>query len=186
MMAENADDKARDPLAIGFGPASALADPQVRATTAFLAGIGHVCLQWSLLELTVLSILYALKDVDHVEGDLLFGHLDLVPRLDMAIALLDHQRAPGQLVSRLKVIKEQLGRKGKIKERRNQAVHGAHADTDVLGTYNLLMSRWRGPKKVSAVSLEDLIKLTEDIHALRLQAYGVFEALWEWKLKGAG
>ncbi len=163
-----------------------LANPEARASTAFLAAIGHVCLQWSLLELVALSILYALKEVDDVEGDLLFGHLDLLPRINMAVALLDHQRAPGELIARLKAIKDQLGDKGKVKERRNQAVHGAHAATDFLGTFNMRMSRWRGPKKVSAVSVEDLITLTNEIYALRLEAYRIMEALWAWKMEKAG
>lgn len=155
------------------------ADPKQRAKTAYLASIGHVCLQWSLLELTTLPVLYAIEDVPAEKGDLLFGHLDLLPQIGMAISLADNQRMPGKVITELKAIKKEL--QDGVRERRNQAVHEAHADTDTLGTFNLRMARWRGPKKLQAVSLEDLIKLTEDIHALQRRMYGVFEQIGRWK-----
>lgn len=154
-------------------------DPKKTSATAFLASIGHVCLQWSLLELTLIAVLCAIEGIPDEKGDLIFGGLDMQPRINTAINLARYHKLPRPLINELVAIRKAL--QGGVSERRNQAVHGAHAETAVLGTYRLRMSRWSGDKKMQDVSLEDLFRLIEEIYTLQRRAYGVFEGVGKWK-----
>ena len=154
-------------------------NPELRAQTAFTSAIGHVCLQWSLLELTLLSYLCVLEGCLPEKGDLIFGGLDMLGRINSAISLSRYQNIPAPLIKELEAIRKSL-QKGKLADRRNQAVHGAHAAGGTLGTYNLLMSRWKGERKVQPVSIADLVDLARSLHQLQVRAYDVIEAYGDW------
>jgi hypothetical protein len=162
-----------------------LADPKLRASTAFLAGIGHVCLQWALLELTLLALLCAIEEMPTEEGDLVFGGLDMQARVNTAISLARHHKLPRLLIVELEAVRRSL-QKGRILERRNQAVHGAHAETEEFGTFQLRMSRWPVPKKLQRVSVEDMLKLTEEVHELQRRTVKVMDQFGDWKFGHLG
>lgn len=155
-------------------------DPELRAQTAFTSAIGHVCLQWSLLELTLLSYLCILEECLREKGDLIFGGLDMLARVNTAISLSRYHKIPRPLVKELEEIRKAL-QKGGLAERRNQAVHGAHAASDILGTYVLLMPRWKGEKKLQPVSTADLVELSEELHSLYVRAWSVIQKYGDWK-----
>jgi len=103
----------------------------------------------------------------------------MLPRFNMAINLARHHNAPRHITNELAAIRKAL--QDGIAERRNQAVHGAHADTDVLDEVQLTMVRWPHPKRTQTVKLEDLLGLAQDIHDLQRRGWGVFEAIGAWK-----
>lgn len=144
-----------------------------------LASIGHVCLRWSLLEMTVLAVINQLELISSEKGALLYGGLDILPRFKLAIRLAEYHRLPRDLTNELKEIRKAVQKD--VAERRNQAVHGAHSDADVLEAVNLTMVRWPEPKRTETVSLEDLIALTEEIHDLQVRTYRVFEEVHKWQ-----
>lgn len=151
------------------------------AQIPLLAAIGHVCLQWSLLEMTILATLNLLNEIEPDEGFILFGGLDILPRYGLAINLLDHQNAPQDIPQELRDIRKLIQERNGVRDRRNQAVHGAHADAKEIDAVQLTMVRWSGARRTQTVTLEQLIKLTEDIHALQRRTYGVFQRVGEWK-----
>ena len=146
-----------------------------------LAAIGHVCLQWSLLEMTILGVLSQLQLVPHDEAAILFGELDILPRFNRAIALAEHHKTPALVKSKLRETRSALQGRTGLMARRNQAVHGAHADADSLDAVQLTMVRWSGDRRIQKVSLEDLIALTEEIHSEQRRTYSVFESIAKWQ-----
>ena len=158
-------------------------DPQLAAQIVFLSTIGHVCLQWSLLELTLLALLSDMEGIDLEKGEMIFGGLDMKPRINMAIGLARHHKLPRPLQNELTAIRKVIQKD--LTERRNQAVHGAHGETDVLGSYRLRMSRYSAPKKLQSVSYEDMMALTEDIHNVQRRVYKVLNEMVEWRTRQA-
>jgi len=49
---------------------------------SFLAGIGHICLQWALLEQTLLGIIAAAENMPLEKTYTRFGTTDMMPALE--------------------------------------------------------------------------------------------------------
>jgi len=156
-------------------------DPQLAAQIVFLSSIGHVCLQWSLLELTLLALLSNMEDMDIEKGEVIFGGLDIKPRVNMAISLGTRHKLPPPLLAELRAIRKVI--QVDLMDRRNQAVHGAHGESELLGTYQLRMSRWPAPKKLQPVSYESMIALSEEIHRVQQRVYAVLTDMVDWRIK---
>ena len=155
----------------------------------FFAGIGHVCLQWALLETTLLAVLNVLENLPTDEGAIMFGGLDVHKRLNMAINLSAHHKAPPHIIRQLKDIRITLQKeKGglDLADRRNQVVHGAHKDALDPQAVTLTMFSWNKAKREREVKFEDLAVLAEEIHALQRRVYRVFEDIGPWKYPGHG
>src|SRR4051812_27098227 len=107
--------------------------PQIKA----MATIGNVCLQYSLLELTLSHVIGAFLDLADEKLAIVTGGADLKARLGMAIALADEMRAPYAIRQGLKNIRTDLKEKDLV-QRRNQAVHGAQRTTGLNTTFKML------------------------------------------------
>jgi hypothetical protein len=148
--------------------------PQIKA----LATIGNVCLQYSLLEISLAHVLWAMLDLDDERGAIVTGGADLKARLGMAIALAEHMRAPYEIKKRLKAIREDF-RKKDLAERRNQAVHGAQRTTGAATTFTML--RWKKPRRNEEVPVESLYDLGRELNRLSEEAHKVFLAIGTWR-----
>jgi hypothetical protein len=153
-------------------------DPNL-AHLKIMGGIGHVCLQWALLETTLMAVLNLFVKLVPEEGAVVFGGLDMLGRLNMAINLADHHKAPFPIGQELRNIRKAL--QNGILDARNQAIHGAHADADEPDSVNLTMFRWPKPKRMQTKSFEDFAKLAIDIENLQRRAFGVFQHIGAWK-----
>lgn len=145
----------------------------------FLGMIGHVCLQWALLELNLLALLSALENIPSERAEIIFGGLDMQPRCNMAINLARHHRVPGPMVKRMEAIRKSL--QNGIADRRNQAVHGAHAESDFPQHVRLRMVRWKGDRSVQHVSISDMYNLAMEIATLATEAGQIFDDYGTWK-----
>jgi hypothetical protein len=150
----------------------------------FCLMIGHVCLQWALLELGLLSILAALQNLPPDEAETIFGGLDMQPRCNMAINLARMHRLPRPMIQRLEAIRKAL--QGGLADRRNQAVHGAHAESHLPGHIQLRMVRWKGEKSVQHVSIADMYSLTKELGVLAQEAGSIFDDYGLWKFGDHG
>jgi len=154
-------------------------DSKTAAQVPLLASIGHVCLQWALLEMTVLSVIYTLEGISYKKGEIIYGGLDMIPRFNLAINLAEFHNAPLKAKKELRAIRKEI--QTGIADKRNQAVHGVHADAEVIDAIKLVMPRWKGDRKTETVTLEDLIKLTNSIYALHRRSVGVEKIIAKWK-----
>ena len=151
-------------------------------TNKFCAMIGHVCLQWALLELNLLGLLSSLESVSTERAEILFGGLDMLPRCGMAINLARHHRLPGPMIKRIETVRKKL--QSGIADRRNQAIHGAHARSDIPGHVRLRMVRWKGAKSVQHISIKDMHDLAMEIAALASEADAIWVDYGRWKFGG--
>lgn len=150
----------------------------------FFATIGHICLQWALLEHTVLALIAAAENMPMSKVHIIFGGLDMQPRVNMAITLAREAGWPQRLVKRIEAIRKALQRGGEdLAARRNQAVHGVHKASELPEHVSLTMVRWRGPKETQDVSLSELHQLGVRLHELSEEAWSIFEAYGVWKFK---
>jgi hypothetical protein len=134
--------------------------------------------------MTILVLIIQLEGIPAEKGHLLYGGYDLLPRFKLAIRLAEYHKVPRTIINEIKSIQKVIQKD--VAERRNQAVHGAHADAGVLGAVNLTMVRWPEPKRTQTVTLEDFIRLTEEIHALQKRTQAAFEQIGEWQIGRAG
>jgi hypothetical protein len=149
---------------------------------SFLAGIGHVCLQWALLEQTILAIIASAENMPLEKTYPRFGTLDMMPRLNMAIKLAHEASWPVRLTKPLAEIRKAVQREGEgLADRRNLFVHGVHAETDVAGEFELTMVRWAPEKRRQVVTIVDAVDLATRLHLLVKKAEAVFDGYGVWK-----
>ncbi|NRD88778.1 hypothetical protein C8024_03880 [Sphingopyxis sp. BSNA05] len=128
-------------------------DPHIKILTS----IGYICVQWALLEYLVLHSIFAIVDMDEKQGDILFGGLDMQPRLNTALNLAKHHEAPEQITDQIKSIRKAI--QGGLSDKRNMAIHGVHADSETPDSVKLHMPRWGGPKRIHTFQLKIFTRL---------------------------
>ena len=149
---------------------------------SFLSAIGHVCLQWALLEQTLLAIIASAEDSSFDKVYTRFGGLDMLKRLNMAVALTREAKWPNRLTKPLVNIRRAIQRDGEgLAEQRNMFVHGVHKETDVPGEISLTMSRGSAAKRHQIVTLLDAVQLSTRLAELVQEADGVFRDYGTWK-----
>jgi hypothetical protein len=150
---------------------------------AFLAAIGHICLQWALLEQSLLFIIGTIENVPIPKAYKMFAHLDMKPRLNMAILLAQEAKLPhARFIRPLQDIRKALDKDGAcLADRRNMFVHGSHQFGQNRGEYILTMSRWKGDKQNQTVTLLDAAQLIHEIILQVQKAQSVFQDYGVWK-----
>ena len=142
---------------------------------SFLAGIGHVCLQWALLEHTILCLIGVIEAIPVEKAYTRFASLDMQPRLNMAIALAIEAKLHGSYIRRLRAIRTALQKEGKgLAEKRNMYVHGAHDPTEVEGEFALTMSRWKGDRRRQVVTILYVSDLVNRLSLLAQEGHSIF------------
>ena len=117
--------------------------PGVSEEAAIMACIGHVCVQWALLENNIIAVLCACQNIPTDEAAILFGSLDMKPRLNMAINLARYHKWPRNLVTNLENLRKAID-KAKLIDRRNMIVHGVHRQHEAEQTVTLYTPRRSG------------------------------------------
>lgn len=146
-----------------------------------MAGIGGVCVQWALLEHLILGMIATNEGMHLDRVYLIFGSLDMKPRLDMAINLARAAKTPVQMVKRIEAIRTAL-REERLAERRNQAVHGVHKAAGRPDSIQLTMPRWSGPRRTETVSALDLYQLGTRLAELGIAISAVGD-IHQWKMR---
>lgn len=144
-----------------------------------LASVGNVCLQWALLEQHIAVMIWIILDCDGELGAIFVGGLDMMPRLNMAINLAEHFKAPGKLRSDLRALRTHVQKN--LIDRRNTVVHGVHGPTGFDDTSELLMLRLKGPKRFQTVSAKDVATLSDEIRKTWQSSNNIIEQLKSWK-----
>lgn len=143
-----------------------------------MAAIGHICLQWARLEMALLGVIYAIEDMPVEKGEIIFGGLDIKPRVNMAIGLARYSKVPQRIVRRLVELRTVIQKD--LMDQRNQAVHGAHKNLEGDET-TVRMVRWSGDKKDKTLSVLDLHQLGVAILEAADECWAVRDAIGEWK-----
>lgn len=150
----------------------------VPGSVRILAAIGQVCLQWARLEMTLIGLLSSIEEIETERSYFLFGGLDMLPRVNMALNLARYNKLPPPLITRIKAVRTSLQKD--LAERRNQVVHGAHREIEADST-TLTMVRWQGDKRHRTMTALDIHQLALEIHELGNEVWDIFEAVGDWK-----
>ena len=147
-----------------------------------MAGIGGVCVQWALLEHLVLGMIATNENMTLDRVYLIFGSLDMKPRLDMAINLARASKTPEPLVKRIIAVRTAL-KDEKLADRRNQAVHGVHKESSHADSIDLTMPRWSGDRRTQTVSTTDLYQLSLRLKELGDEIWSIGDEVQAWKMR---
>lgn len=154
--------------------------PQLNTNQKVTAAIGHICLQWSLLETAILAVISAIEALPTNKVFLLFGGLDMKPRLRIALNLARQPGIPSVFAKRLKAVQKALD--DGLDEERHQAVHGVHFyPSDVPDKVRITMTRWHEPKRTQDKSAHDLFLTGAKISDLAMEVFSIFDDFGEWK-----
>ena len=149
---------------------------------SFLAGIGHICLQWALLEQTLLGIIAAAENMPLEKTYTRFGTTDMMPRIRMAVRLTEEAKWPPHLRNRLKAIRTALQKEnGGLAERRNLFVHGVHEGMNDQGEVRLTMVRWTAENREQVVTILDAAFLANRLGELAQESQSIFSDYGVWK-----
>ncbi len=147
-----------------------------------MAGIGGVCVQWALLEHLVLGMIAANEGMPSDRAYLIFGSLDMKPRLNMAILLARDAKIPNDIVKRIEDVRKAL-REEKLTDRRNQAIHGVHKASGQPDSIDLTMPRWSGSRRTQTVTVMDLFSLSTRLAELGNEIWLIGEDVQAWKMR---
>jgi hypothetical protein len=142
------------------------------------AAIGHVCVQWSRLEMTIFGLIITIEPMEWEKATIMFGGLDLLPRVNLAIALSHHVKLPQRFIRRIEEIRRVLQKEG-LAERRNQVIHGAHREMENFGT-TLTMLRWKGERRSQTLSAKDINNIADQAHELGNKAWSLMTDITKW------
>jgi hypothetical protein len=146
-----------------------------------MASLGHISIQWALLEAILAHAIWALLILDYETGAIVTGGTDMLPRVNMAILLARHKKAPQSAIRKLESVRSAL--QNDLLDRRNQAIHGIHADAADADKVKLVMLRWKHPKREQERSIADLDQISQDIRACQKDAEIALDIIWKWQLR---
>lgn len=148
----------------------------------FLCCIGHICLQWALLEQNILGVIACAENLPIDKVFTRYAGKDMLPRLNLAISLANEAKWPQRFVRPLKAIRTALQENGEgLADKRNLFVHGVHYPTANHEEFGLVMARWRGDKRDNIVGVLDAANLAQRLSLLAQEAQNVFDAYGLWK-----
>ena len=154
--------------------------PGVDDQSAIMACIGYVCIQWALLENNLLGVLSASQKITIDEASILFGSLDMRPRLTKAIGLAEFHRWSQPLKKRLRDLRAGID-KLKLNDRRNMLIHGVHSESTKPQHFILYSPRLSGDAQREEWSIQDAIILGDQVRFAALEAHAIFVAYGQWK-----
>ena len=148
---------------------------------AIMLCAGHICLQWSLFEGTLMEILAACQGTCTDETAILFGSLDMKPRLNMAINLASFHKWPSPMQKRLRDLRKAVD-KSTLIDRRNMIVHGVPSQSTVPSkTVHLYTPRRSGPAQREDWSVIEAQYLGEEIRLASSAARGILNEFVAWE-----
>lgn len=127
-----------------------------------MAYIGNICLQWSHVEYVVARSIWFILRLDDETGKIVTGGLDMMPRLNMAINLARHCKAPAVLANQL--VKTRSAIQDKLDVRRNRAIHGVNTWYEGDATVSVEVHRGKGGRERQPLPEDDLYELGAAIH----------------------
>lgn len=154
--------------------------PEVDGHVKIMAGIGHVCVQWSRLEMLILGVISSIETMPTEKVEIIFGGLDIIPRVTMAINLARHAKMSQPIISRIEKVRSRL--QGGVADKRNQVVHGAHRDWEG-DEVTLTMVRWKGDRRSQRLSIKEIHALGVEIHDLGQECWSLMEVIHKWHLR---
>lgn len=147
---------------------------------ATMACIGFVCVQWALLENNLLGLLAVAQNIPIDEAAIIFGGLDMRPRLNSAILLAEHHKWRPPLLKRLRNLRDTI-KKADLIDRRNMLVHGVHNTSEKPETFILYSPRKRGAAQHEEWTVKDAHNVGLAIHEVAMEAYAILTAYGVWK-----
>lgn len=149
---------------------------------AIMACVGHVCIQWSLLENNILRFLAVLEGVKFDHAAIMFGGMDMKPRLGTAINLAQFHKIHHPLQRRLVNLRKRM-EKDNLQDRRNLVVHGVHEGSERPHSFKLYMPRLKGDQKNAEISVSDVILLGLEIKAAGDEISSIMLDYVDWKMR---
>lgn len=159
--------------------------PGVDDQSAIMACIGYVCVQWALLENNLLGVLAASQNVTIDEAAILFGSLDMRPRLTKAIGLAEFHCWKQPLKKRLRDLRGGID-KLKMSDRRNMLIHGVHSESTKPQHFNLYSPRLSGDAQREEWSIQEAITLGDQVRYAAIEAHAIFVEYGRWKFGDNG
>ena len=149
----------------------------------FLAGVGHICLQWALIEQALLAIIAAAENIQLEKTYTRYGGTDMKARLGMAIKLAEEAKWSPPLLARLRRLRKEVQ---KHIEERNLFVHGAHKGEVAPGEYELTMAGWAANDRSHVRTSDDAAALVTFLAQLADEADSIFGDYGVWKFGPKG
>lgn len=159
-----------------------MADSPEEATAIYAMKVGNICAVWSSIEYLVALTIWELLHLDYETGQIITGGTDMLPRLNMAIALAEQLKAGRPLITALRSLRKTL--QDGLDQRRNQAVHGVNRITKGKHLVEMHRGTFRGsPRELPIASLQQTID--DLMAAYRAYASSLEKWLPHWADKAA-
>lgn len=146
----------------------------------YLTATGNVCHQWSYLEYLLSKAIWHLLGLDKKTGMIVTGGMDILPRVNMAIALATHLKANPSLLQALKDTRTAIQGRRKtdgLQYQRNRIVHGVYSSNKEAMEPSVETHRGAGSRQREPINLAEIQQAGTDIHAEAFKLAAVFKPL---------
>lgn len=141
---------------------------------------GNVCHQWSYLDLLLSKAVWHLLDLDKETGIIVTGGMDMLPRVNMGVALARHLKSDRRLLGALIDARKSIQGKGKtdgLLYKRNRVVHGVYSSNDNAVHPMIETHRGAGNRKRHPITPDEIKEVGSSIFATSGKLIEVFELL---------
>lgn len=129
--------------------------------TRYFTNTGIICSLWSYLEYILSNIIWNLLSLDKEIGNIVTGGRDILPKINMAIALADRLNADRELRCALVDVRKQL--QSGLQDQRNAAVHGVYSSNETALKPRRETHRGKGSGQAKDVDVAELEAVVRDI-----------------------
>ncbi|MFM5465820.1 hypothetical protein [Aeromonas simiae] len=85
---------------------------------------GYICTQYSYFDYLVSNVIWHILKIDKPVGMIVTGAMDIRPKIEMAISLLEHHDIENEIRSTLQKFKNNASKENGFISKRNKIVHG--------------------------------------------------------------
>jgi len=125
--------------------------------------IGHMSFQYSYLDYLISNIVWSSLELKKDVGVIITGSLDIYPKLDMAISLLEELDNYPNLLSSLKSLKNRMQKTNSFVTKRNLYIHGVFSSRDKDSIVMIESHRNKKNRKKKPIEQTDIQQTLNEI-----------------------
>ncbi|WP_422139677.1 hypothetical protein [Endozoicomonas sp. ALC020] len=127
--------------------------------------VGYICTQYSYFDYLISNVIWSQLSIEKDVGVMITGPMDIRPKIELAISLLDHYENSEKLRALLQRFKNNASSENGFISKRNKIIHGIMSSSDGLLTVMIELHRKKSQRERHEISLEYIQQCHDEILA---------------------
>jgi len=124
---------------------------------------GHICTQYSYFDYLISNVIWSVLGIEKDVGMIVTGSMDIKPKIEMAISLLDHLKVEQEIRPTLQKFKNNSSKENGFISKRNKIIHGIFSSRDNDPTIMVEAHRKKSHRERHEIGLEYIQQCHDEI-----------------------